>query len=189
MWYQSGKAPGVLPESVFNSEGLSVSNLSVYPESTLNSWGWFKCPALVSYDSLYYTHSWEEPNWIYTPRTYEERLAKINSKKSKYIRLLQTFYREARYSAVDDSSSNTKLTDYLNSIKTEIARIRDDLVYGDASIQDTLKDISNQSTAKTADGAFENGSDTSKNSDALDFWYDYSNNSMKVTQIGGLGLV
>ena len=189
MWYQTGKKPGPLPSVVTNTEGQSVSNPGVYPESTLNSWGWKKCEDVKAYDSLYYHHSWSEPNWVYTPYTYEERAAKITAKKEKFIGILRRFYREARAAELADGVENTKLKTYLTDITTEIARI-DGLLYGDASIDDTLKDINNEAAAKTTDANTENNeNEETKNSIALDFWYNYHTNSMPVQQRGGIGLV
>ena len=177
MWYQPGKNPSILPSEITDADGQSVTKPSSYPEATLNSWGWFKCPAVLDYDPFYYTHSWTEPNWVYRPFTYTERLAKFKAKRSAFIKLLKSWYRESRYLQITGSNS-TRLNAYLTSITNEIARL-EGLTYGDASIDDALKDVSNRNTAKATD--------KSTNADAFTFIKDYHNNSMPVTQIGSIG--
>ena len=207
MWYQRGKAPEDLPSVIVNSEGETVSNPSLYPEATLNSWGWFKCPTVKSHDTFYYTCEWQEPNWVYIPIPYEERLAHIDTKQKHYICLLQAWAKEAVATALDSTSS--KLTNYVKDIEGEIRKIKElTNKYKDASIQDTLADLNNLTAAKTADADYDPplwaksseklefvlhdwgycNSDTSRpNARVLDFWYNYTEDSISVPTVGEMG--
>ena len=197
MWFQVGKKPGPLPDVIYTNDNLAITNAGIYPEEQLNEWGWFKCPAIENYDTFYYVHEWSETDWAYIVQDFSTREQKIEAKKNQYINLLRTWYREARYEVLlqtEGSSLPEALTSYLHELQKEVSRLSS-IQYKDANIDKKLQEITSNKTLSPwpskALGEEEDLKtlDTNLNQVALDFWYNYNNNSMPVKQRGGFGLI
>lgn len=180
MWYQKGQHPCALPSSAVTADNLTLTNLNTYSEERLNELGWFKCPSIKSYDHFYYYHEWQEPEWVYQVKPFENRKAKIESKKTQYINLLRSWYREVRYETLVDAPIDPKMLVYMSELQGEVNRLGS-LIYQDAGIDTELSELDSFDVVVKKD--------TELNAEALEFWYNYNNNSMPVKQRGGFGLI
>lgn len=197
MWFQSGKKPEHLPQLIYTSDNLAITNPEVYPEDVLNSWGWFKCPEIGDYDPFYYVHEWGDSDWVYGVQNFSKRNQKIQAKKNQYINLLRTWYREARYEIFlqeEGQPLNDSLKAYIDELQQEVSRLNS-IDYKDANIDQKLQEVTldKELTPWPSKVAGEEKNpktlDLDMNESALDFWYNYNNNSMPVKQRGGFGLI
>ena len=180
LWYQEGGLPQALPPVVYNDKNQSITNPLNRSVEELNSWGWFKCPDIINYNTFYFTHEWGGSDWVYNVTPYNIRKQRFESKKNKFIAILRTWQREARYNVILSTEAGGEtpadLQQYLNDLKAETIKLVS-FDYVDAGIDSNLSDMDSFATQESID--------KTANSDSLDFWYNYSNLSMPVQQQGG----